>query len=489
MANVIDIIIKANDQTSTTMNKVNTAFKQLTGFSLSAAGGVAAAGVAFQKMYQFVKQSVDETEKYVTTITDMSRFLGLNTEETSRLVQAADDLFISQEKLNTAMLAASRQGIDVSTEGLKDLSEQYLKLNPGVERAQFLMRNFGRSGSDMGKMMEIGADGIDEAMKSISDSMIVTEQSRINIENYKRSVDNLNDSWQGFKYTIGMKVIPELDLLMRVLTKGKDEVEIHEQAVNALELRMSKLAGAAAFGNKAAAVALEELQAEYQALISSTPGVTETIDDLGVKTHAASDYFRSLTTEMMYNVIAAGMDEQAAMNLAIQMGLVNLGTLSMITSLETANEFLKDTQDITNYTVALNNLWTALQNVQTASDIQSQLTGIGLGGGSQTTSANGTQLANGTIVGGSLPSGYTQIGTVSATDLTPVYGPKAAGGPVFGNTPYLVGEQGPEIFVPNGSGNIVPNNMLGGGGSATISQSDMVYLGKIIASEIQKAIG
>lgn len=38
--------------------------------------------------------------------------------------------------------------------------------------------------------------------------------------------------------------------------------------------------------------------------------------------------------------------------------------------------------------------------------------------------------------------------------------PKASGGPVSGKTPYLVGERGPELFVPNNSGNIVPNNRL-----------------------------
>jgi tape measure domain-containing protein len=35
-------------------------------------------------------------------------------------------------------------------------------------------------------------------------------------------------------------------------------------------------------------------------------------------------------------------------------------------------------------------------------------------------------------------------------------GGKAAGGPVSGGTPYLVGEEGPEIFTPKGSGNITP---------------------------------
>lgn len=40
---------------------------------------------------------------------------------------------------------------------------------------------------------------------------------------------------------------------------------------------------------------------------------------------------------------------------------------------------------------------------------------------------------------------------------------RAFGGPVMGNTPYLVGERGAELFVPNTSGAIVPNDKLGGG--------------------------
>ena len=39
---------------------------------------------------------------------------------------------------------------------------------------------------------------------------------------------------------------------------------------------------------------------------------------------------------------------------------------------------------------------------------------------------------------------------------------KAKGGPVTGGSPYIVGEKGPELFVPNSSGNIVPNHEMGG---------------------------
>jgi len=40
---------------------------------------------------------------------------------------------------------------------------------------------------------------------------------------------------------------------------------------------------------------------------------------------------------------------------------------------------------------------------------------------------------------------------------------RATGGPVGANQAYMVGERGPELFVPRGSGTIVPNNKMGGG--------------------------
>lgn len=40
---------------------------------------------------------------------------------------------------------------------------------------------------------------------------------------------------------------------------------------------------------------------------------------------------------------------------------------------------------------------------------------------------------------------------------------KAIGGPVQSGQPYMVGERGPEMFVPNQSGSIVPNKKMGGG--------------------------
>jgi lambda family phage tail tape measure protein len=44
---------------------------------------------------------------------------------------------------------------------------------------------------------------------------------------------------------------------------------------------------------------------------------------------------------------------------------------------------------------------------------------------------------------------------------------KATGGPVSAGSPYIVGERGPELFMPSGSGTIIPNNQMSNMGSTT----------------------
>ena len=53
---------------------------------------------------------------------------------------------------------------------------------------------------------------------------------------------------------------------------------------------------------------------------------------------------------------------------------------------------------------------------------------------------------------------------------------KASGGPVMANSPYIVGEVGPELFVPQGSGTIIPNNQL----ASSMQQPQIVYNGPYI---------
>ena len=60
----------------------------------------------------------------------------------------------------------------------------------------------------------------------------------------------------------------------------------------------------------------------------------------------------------------------------------------------------------------------------------------------------------------------------------------AAGGPVSAGSSYVVGEKGPELFVPHASGTIVPNNKMGGGSG---SGSGSVTVNYNIAAGVSRA--
>jgi tape measure domain-containing protein len=78
-------------------------------------------------------------------------------------------------------------------------------------------------------------------------------------------------------------------------------------------------------------------------------------------------------------------------------------------------------------------------------------------------------------------------------------GKKAAGGPVSGGKPYIVGERGPELFTPNSNGSITPNHAVGGTTNVSVSvdatntevqgdEDTSRELGKLIGAAVQAEI-
>jgi SLT domain-containing protein len=66
---------------------------------------------------------------------------------------------------------------------------------------------------------------------------------------------------------------------------------------------------------------------------------------------------------------------------------------------------------------------------------------------------------------GAVAAGMAQVAQIRAQS----YSGRQLGGPVMGGTPYLVGENGPEMFVPNTTGSITRNGDLGGGQPVTVN--------------------
>jgi hypothetical protein len=62
-----------------------------------------------------------------------------------------------------------------------------------------------------------------------------------------------------------------------------------------------------------------------------------------------------------------------------------------------------------------------------------------------------------------LAGGMAQVQAIRSTSFREKGGPMAAG------SPYIVGEQGPELVVPSSASSVIPNDKLGGGGNVTIN--------------------
>jgi hypothetical protein len=88
----------------------------------------------------------------------------------------------------------------------------------------------------------------------------------------------------------------------------------------------------------------------------------------------------------------------------------------------------------------INELWRLFVVQQIVGFVSKALGGLAGGAGASTSASNGFSVD----IGG---------------------GPsfRANGGSVMSNSPYIVGERGPELFVPNGNGTIIPNRNLGSG--------------------------
>ena len=554
--NIVEVIIKAIDATSGVIKgvegsyaKLNDTFKQVTGVSLTAAGGIALATKALQASIQYVKQAIDEEDKYVSSIVSRSKVMKESLEETSRLYQAADDVFLKSETLEQSLLAAKRKGYDVSVQGLQNLSEQYLATG---QDSKFLTDTFGRNGAEMYKLMMLGRDGIRAQMDAVSSSLVVTTKSKQITYEYKQSVDALNDSFDGIKYTVAQETMPlltDLNTIMAwaieksqtlsVKNKGLSEtllalsgplyplIKYYELLVLGIDKAansINNITPAMAESSRwmeiykqylqevsdeqaNAAESLITLQTEYQNVSTLAQGLTSSEKDLKAAEQDVAEYIKNnpwdtkgiqsrkdkvnelkeaqqtMVNQWMLNVYTQMLtadkdmslsDMQFLLNFQVNTGLITqaaadraMGYWNSANQMINGNDSVKASNDsLISNIVAMQGPIDALHGTSidiVTNHIDNYITnGVSAGNvwNGQTGPGAGVQGATTT------PKSVT-----SKNAIVTVIPKRASGGPVTAGMPYLVGEQGPEPFIPSTNGTVLPNKSLGG-----ISESQLTAL-------------
>jgi hypothetical protein len=187
--------------------------------------------------------------------------------------------------------------------------------------------------------------------------------------------------------------------------------------------------------------ALNEMYGAGQNAASGMGAATGATEAFSEAVIPVSAYMNELTTAMLFNQAAAGLDAAASLQLAETMGLVDAESALVLNTLQS----IRDAYDsgkisLEEYNEAVKQLNQQMQMIQSKT----------------VTLTVRTSLIDQYGLWGQGPNN-AYIGLAE--------GNRAIGGPVLSHTPYIVGEEGPELFVPNASGNIIPNNKLSGGGS------------------------
>ena len=200
----------AGQQTKAFTGNLSVSLSESVGKFLAFGGVVAGIGATMKKQF-------DSYNDYVEQVRETSRALGSTSEEASRLIQISDDVGISVDSMTTSFKLAQKNGINPTVDGLAKMSDEYLNLAPGVERTKYLLDNFGRSGEEMSKILDIGSAAIRKQAAAVEDGLIVTQKAMEAQREYQIATDSLSDSWQAFSYKAMPPAINALNFLLNNL--------------------------------------------------------------------------------------------------------------------------------------------------------------------------------------------------------------------------------------------------------------------------------
>jgi len=562
MANEVEIILKAVDKASAELKKVTdsagflgkaadklgVSTGALVGGFAAVAGGAVAVGRELGKI-------VNDTVAYGKSVDDLSRALGISAEESSKLIQIADDLRIDVGTLKMGFKKALTEGVAPNIEGIKDLAKQYQALPSPVDKAQFSMKYFGRAGLELNKILELTPDEIDAMAASAQAAGLVLSGSAVQAtKDYYLALDQMSDSVEGAKTQIGIGLIPVLtdvaDEVNRVMTEFNAAntattlleqavaagVITNEEAVTVLQ-DMNEAGGDMTEVNKIALTTEALLRDDRRESIDALEDSKTATDNLGDAvetetgmTEAAMAATKMYSDAVAANSLAADVSTGSHLSLSDQLGALQLLIDGPVG--QAYDDYIQRTDDLTAEAEALrakiveleareylteeqkaelDGLYTDLEEVTTAitenadahdeatarilfNILQQQLaidgytadellllTDVGNAWGlidDKTLEATEGMAAalKAYSESGDLKQFLADLDTIKAkadaipTDITidvkvnyedpgnPLKKkPKQFGGPVWGGESYLVGEHGPELFVPSSAGNIVNN--------------------------------
>ena len=419
MANTIQIIIEAVDKTKGTLDGVKSYFGDLA----DTMGDMLVKGAPF---INFIQESIGYTIDFHKQVKDLSTTTGMTMDDTSRLIGAASGFGITYGELVSSMETAIKNGQQITTEELGKIADEYKRLGAEdgpVAAAKYLVGKFGTAGFDLAAMFAEGAAGVETAMSDISSYVAINESEDTKFAAYEKELADFNDQLGGFKIAVATEFLPALTDMFDGLNTIMGKYDEINSKFRIVHFNIATMGGLllGLHDNMENFVVPEIKFAEDLGTYESYRDYMQQILDISGLIVDGYGAIRTKTGEAIEGVIILTEEEWKAKQEAQAIANVYNGMPDEITKTINVDAEFSDA---------------ALEAIAM----------FGTGGG------------GGKVSIGKLDDGENKRGP----------GGNAWGGWESANTPYLVGERGPELFVPGTAGKIIPNSQLGGGGGIDI---------------------
>ena len=436
----VKAVITAQDKASSVVKGVGSNVSA-TATKIGAAMAIAGAGLTL-----FAKNATDFTVQYVKDIKDIQRETGATAEESSGLlyvtkrlgVEATEasqsfgffskQIIATKDSTDAADTALGKLGITVKkadgqTKSFNDIlletSDKFKVLPDGAEKTAIAMELFGRAGKDMIPFLNQGSDGI-KNLQVQADKLGLTLNSNTitQISRLVESQKNLNDSTTALKLAIGETTAPILTEFNSKLTT------VITSLLNGNPVIRDMTAGFLAFGGPvlSGAGAMVAFAANLGTIITTAGAASKAVSTFTVATIA------NLTRLRLAFLAFASTVAVPIVLPALAIGAAIASITKVRSAIIGAHKAWDD---------ATRSFEASSQN---QTDAFSKLQGM-----LKDARKRGDKKAEARI-----------LGSIRAI-ATPGIERRAGGGSVMGGNSYMVGEKGPETFVPNNSGTIIPN--------------------------------
>ena len=504
-------------ETKKTLKDLGAGFKEVTGISLGWVGAIGIASAGLAKFEEVAQQSISDVVGLANSTEHLQRITGDNAETMSRFIQVADDARIEIGDLESALQMAANKGIAVNTNALMAMSDEYMKLAPGVERNTYVSERFGKQSKEITKLLEMGSAEIKARMLTTSDSITVDNRAVAASKEYQESLDALNDSALGLRMNIGKQLIPVLSDFALVASDGIEQSDSWinkwsqiSRVINGfmtLGLSEAMRGGTNAISDQADAIRAEEEETRksiiaQQIFISDArenkdildtglnpmlDSATEKYGSLGMReedaalfaenfkdktleakdaTNDANSAMEKYSSQLLFNKASATMSADEALKLAYKMGMVDDATVLATTKQKEWKQMLDDgkiTQE--QYNALIAGMKTRIDELQ-----------------SKNVTVNVDTYYNEHRGGGSGGAGSGGTGGGSGAMES-----RAVGGPVSAGQVVMVGEKGPEPVVFGQDGYVLPTGTsLGNTIYLTVSGAGDP---RAVANEVMRQLG